>query len=65
MSTTEWRKKNLKNTQICFNKKTDEELLDFLEYRTRQLEETQSGYIKSLIKEDMEKERKVGKWEWW
>lgn len=64
MSTTKWRKENLKYTQICFNKKADEELLDFLEYKTQQ-RETQSGYIKSLIKEDMEKDRKVGKWEWW
>lgn len=64
MSTTKWRKENLKYTQICFNKKADEELLDFLEYKTQQ-GETQSGYIKSLIKEDMEKDRKVGKWEWW
>lgn len=64
MSTTEWKKKNIKEIKVCLNKKTDEELLDFLEYKTQQ-GETQSGYIKSLIKEDMEKERKVGKWEWW
>jgi hypothetical protein len=47
-----WRKKNIKNMTISFNKHTERELLEWLETKP-----SKHGFIKDLLTRQMESER--------
>lgn len=55
---TRYRKKNMKCIFVTFYKTHDSEILEKLESVPNK-----SGYIKSLIRKDMEKAKEAG--EWW
>lgn len=57
-SNEKYKKKYMKNVPITFYKSKDSEILEKLDSVP-----SKSGYIKSLIKKDMEKA--IGGGEWW
>lgn len=52
MDAKEWRKENEKRVSICFNKKTEEEILDFFQEK-----EDKTEYVRELVLEDIENDR--------
>jgi hypothetical protein len=54
-SNAKYERENLVAVRVAFNKRTEPELVERIER-----EDNKAGYIKKLVKEDIERERQAG-----